>query len=114
MYGVTIDESNSPIQIHNTLQIIYIPYRVFFMKRLLQLRCQVEGCLEEALNWTNLRVHFAHRHARYTIFILEEGNQPYPRFPRCDTNMSHRGNLGYGWFPSSRINIVYPAWRCAK
>ena len=47
---------------------------VYFPKRLLRLRCPVEGCLGGSSNWTNLQVHFAHRHAQNTIVILEEGN----------------------------------------
>ena len=32
----------------------------------------------------NLRIHFVHRHMRYTIVITEEGNQPHPRCPMCN------------------------------
>ena len=47
-----------------------------------------------ASNWTNLRVHFAHRHARNTIVILEEGNRPYHRCPKCDMFVSHKALNG--------------------
>ena len=31
-----------------------------------------------------MRVHFLHRHVRFTVVILEEGNLPHPRCPRYD------------------------------
>ena len=34
-----------------------------------------------------MRVHFLHQHVRYTVIILEEGNLPHPRFPRCNMQM---------------------------
>ena len=33
---------------------------------------------------TDLKVIFLHRHVRYTVVILEEGNLPHPRLPHCD------------------------------
>ena len=42
-----------------------------------------------ASNRTNLWFHFAHRNAQDTIGILEEGNQPYPWYPKCDMFVSH-------------------------
>ena len=33
---------------------------------------------------TNLRDHFAHRHMRDMVVILEEGNYPHPNYHRCD------------------------------
>ena len=33
---------------------------------------------------TAMRVHFLHRNVRDTVIIIEEGNLPHPRFPRCD------------------------------
>ena len=58
--------------------------QVSFPKHLSRLQCPVAGCLGGDLSWTNLRVHFAHRHVGETIVILEEGNCPYPRCPQCD------------------------------
>ena len=49
----------------------------------------------EASNRTNLQVHFAHRHLRDTIVILEEGNQPYPWCPNCDMFVSHKSLKGW-------------------
>ena len=37
----------------------------------------------EATIQRDLRVHFVHRHVRDTLVVLEEGNQPIPRFPKC-------------------------------
>ena len=65
-------------------------YRVSLPKSLRRIQCLVEGCLGGASNWTNLRVHFAHHHVRNTIVIMEEGNRPYPRRPRCDMFVSHK------------------------
>ena len=31
-----------------------------------------------------IRIYFLHRHLRYTMFILEEGNLPIPWCPCCD------------------------------
>ena len=47
-----------------------------------------------ASNRTNLRVQFSQRHVRETIVILEEGNRPYPRFPKCVMFMSHKAFNG--------------------
>ena len=54
----------------------YLEGVVFFLESLLRIRFLVKGCLGGASNWTNLQVHFLHRHVRDTIVILEEGNQP--------------------------------------
>ena len=35
-----------------------------------------------------MRVHFVHRHVHDTVVILEEGNPPLPRCPRCDLQVS--------------------------
>ena len=69
-------------------------YRVSFWKTLLQLRCPVSGCLGGASNWSNLQVHFMHRHLKDTIMILEEGDRPYPRCPKCDMFVYHRALNG--------------------
>ena len=65
-------------------------YRVSFPKNLLRLRCPVYGCLGGASNRTNLLVHFAHCQAWYTIVVLDEGNRPYPRCPKCDMFVLHQ------------------------
>ena len=35
-----------------------------------------------------MRVHFVHRHVHDTVVILDEGNLPLPRCPRCDLQVS--------------------------
>ena len=35
-----------------------------------------------------MRVHFWRRHVREIVIILEEGNLPHPRCPRCDMLVS--------------------------
>ena len=32
----------------------------------------------------DIRVHFLHRHIRYTVVILEDDNLPYPLCLHCD------------------------------
>ena len=46
--------------------------------------CPVEGCPGRARKRTAMRVHFWRRHVRDVVIILEEGNLPHPRCPRCD------------------------------
>ena len=45
--------------------------------------CPVEGCLGRSGTRTAMRVHFWRRHVRDVVIILEEGNLPHPRCPRC-------------------------------
>ena len=44
----------------------------------------MEDCEGQAIMRTNIRIHFVHRHMRYTIVILEEGNLPYSCCPSCN------------------------------
>ena len=46
--------------------------------------CPVEDFPERAGKRTAMRVHFWRRHVRDIVIILEEGNLPHPRCPRCD------------------------------
>ena len=46
--------------------------------------CPVVRCCWRAATWTPMRFHFFHRYVRDNVIILEEGNLPHPRFPRCD------------------------------
>ena len=41
-----------------------------------------------------MRVHFLHRHVHNTGVILEEGNLPIPRCPRCDLQVSRKALNG--------------------
>ena len=51
-------------------------------------KCPVEGCPGQAGTRTAMRVHFLYQHFLYTVFILEEGNLPQPRCPRCNMMFS--------------------------
>ena len=41
-----------------------------------------------------MRVHFVHRHVHDTVVILEEGNLPLPRCPRCYLQVSRKALNG--------------------
>ena len=53
-------------------------------------RCPVEGCPGVSATREAMRVHFVHRHIHNTVVILEEGNLPLPRCPRCDLQVSRK------------------------
>ena len=54
----------------------------------------MEGCPGVSETRAAMRVHFVHRHVLYTVVILEEGNLPLPRCPRCDLQVSRRALNG--------------------
>ena len=41
-----------------------------------------------------MRVHFVHRHVHDTVVMLEEGNLPLPRCPRCDLQVTRKALNG--------------------
>ena len=41
-----------------------------------------------------MRVHFVHRHVHDTVVILEEGNLPLARCPRCDLQVTSKALNG--------------------
>ena len=41
-----------------------------------------------------MRVHFMHQHVHDTVVMLEEGNPPLPRCPRCDLQVSRKALNG--------------------
>ena len=53
-------------------------------------QCLVEGCPGVSATRAAMRVHFVHRHVHDTMVILEEGNPPLPRCPRCDLQVSRK------------------------
>ena len=57
----------------------------------------MEGFHGESSSRTNLRMHFAHQHPRYSILIPEEGNQSHPRCPQCDM-----------FFPQEAVHWAHP------
>ena len=54
----------------------------------------LEGCPGRVATRTAKRVHFLHRHVLDTVVILEEGNLPHPRCPRCDILVPQRALNG--------------------
>ena len=57
-------------------------------------QCPVEGCPGVSETRAAMRVHFVHRHVHETVVILEEGNIPLPRCPRCDLQVSMKALKG--------------------
>ena len=41
-----------------------------------------------------MRVNFVHRHVHDTVVMLEEGNLPLPRCPRCDLQVPSKALNG--------------------
>ena len=58
-------------------------YRIEFPKGGTR-ECPVEGCPGRVGTRTEMRVNFWRRHVQDVVIILEEGNLPHPRCPRCD------------------------------
>ena len=50
----------------------------------------MEGCPGVSATRAAMRVQFVHRHVHDTVVILEEGNLPLPRCPRCDLQVSRK------------------------
>ena len=57
-------------------------------------RCPVERCPGVLATRVSMRVPFVHRHVHDTVVILEEGNLPLPRCPRCDLQISRKALNG--------------------
>ena len=56
-------------------------YRMAFWAKAGPRHFPVEGCSDQAVTHTDMRVHFWHRHVQYTIEIMEKCNLPHPRCP---------------------------------
>ena len=54
----------------------------------------MEGCPGVSETRAAMRVHFVHWHVHNTVVILEEGNIPLPRCPRCDLQVSRKALNG--------------------
>ena len=54
----------------------------------------VEGCPGLSATRAAMLVHFVHRHVHDTVVILEEGNLPLPRCPRCNMQVSRKALNG--------------------
>ena len=66
-------------------------YRVSFPPHLDSIECPVDVCRETIKGKRhNLRKHFVHRHPDDTICILEEGQHPLTKCPRCGMHVNYR------------------------
>ena len=57
-------------------------------------QCRVEDFQGVSETRAAMRVHFVHRHVHDTVVILEEGNLPLPRCPRCNLQVSRKALNG--------------------
>ena len=57
-------------------------------------QCSVEGCPGVSATRAAMRVHFVHPLVHDTVVILEEGDLPLPRCPRCDLQVSRKALNG--------------------
>ena len=69
-------------------------YKMHFPAKDGRIRCPVEGCPGVLATRAAMRVHSVHWHVHNTVVILEEGNLPLPRFPRCDLQVSRKAING--------------------
>ena len=65
-------------------------YKMSFPEKGGQRRCPVERCPGVLATRVAMRVNFVHRNVHNTVVILEEGNLPLPRCPRCDLQVSRK------------------------
>ena len=54
----------------------------------------MEGCPGVLATLAAMRVQFVHRNVHDTVVMLEEGNLPLPRCPRCDLQVSRKALNG--------------------
>ena len=54
----------------------------------------MEGCPGVSATQAAMRVHFVHQHVHDTVVILEEGNLPLPRCPRCNLQVTRKALNG--------------------
>ena len=79
-------------------------YRMAFPNKGGPRSCPVEGCPGWAGTRTAMRMQFFNRYVQDIVIILEEGNLPHPRCPRCDMLVPWRA-----------LNVRHPATsQCAK
>ena len=69
-------------------------YNMSFLAKGDRRRCPVERCPGVLATRTAMRMHFVHRHVHDTVVMLEEGNPPLPRCPRCDLQVSRKALNG--------------------
>ena len=99
---------NSTPPLHSRL------YRVLYPKAEGLVEFPAEGFRGRANFFTNLWIHFVHRHVQYMVVILEEGKLLHPCFPYFDIFVpwdaigSHHPNTAF--FTRER-NWSYRWWR---
>ena len=77
-------------------------------------QCLVKGCPGVSATRAAMRVHFVHRHVHNTVVILEEGNLPLPRCPRCDLQVPRRALNGRHLGTNQcRKGVEQKLWRLA-
>ena len=69
-------------------------YKMSFPEKGGQRRYPVERCPGVLATRAAMRVHFVHRHVQNTVVMLEKGNPPLPRCPRCDLQFSRKALNG--------------------
>ena len=69
-------------------------YKMSFSAKDGKRRCPVEGCPGVSATRAAMQVHFVHPHVHDTVVILEEGNLPLPRCPRCNLQVSRKALNG--------------------
>ena len=69
-------------------------YKMNFLTKGGRRQCPVDGCPGMSETREAMRVHFVHRNVHDTVVILEEGNIPLPRCPRCDLQVSRKAING--------------------
>ena len=69
-------------------------YKMHFPAKDCRRRFPVEGCPAVLATRAVMRVHFVHWHVHNTVVILEEGNLPLPRCPRCDLQVFRKALNG--------------------
>ena len=57
-------------------------------------QCPVEGFPGDLATRTAMQVHFVNRHVQDTVLMLEKGNLPHPRCPRCDMRVPRKALNG--------------------
>ena len=72
--GVLVQEGNKEGGVNNPRM-----FRMAIPEKAVPRPCPVEEFSGRLAMWTAMQVHFWHRHAQYTVVILEERNLPHQR-----------------------------------
>ena len=71
-------------------------------------RCPVEGFLGTLETRTAMGVNFVHRHVQDTAVMLEKGNLPHPRCPRCDLHVPRKTLNGHHLVKAQCKTVLAP------